>query len=100
LTTGSARTLLDQLLGLERAAGRVRRDGDRWGPRALDLDLLVYAEACRDEPELTLPHPRMHERNFVLLPLAELAPALTVPGRGTVAALLRRVGTGGIRRLD
>ncbi len=100
LTTGSARVLLDQLLGLERAAGRVRRDGERWGPRVLDLDLLVYAGVSHDEPRLTLPHPRMHERNFVLLPLAELAPALIVPGKGTVATLLHRVGDRGIRRLD
>jgi 2-amino-4-hydroxy-6-hydroxymethyldihydropteridine diphosphokinase len=83
----SARALLDRLLEVERELGRVR-GGERWGPRAIDLDLLLYGADELDEPGLTVPHPRLHERLFVLEPLAELAPDLDVPGRGRVAALL------------
>jgi len=79
--------LLDRLLDLERALGRVR-EGPRWGPRAIDLDLLLYGERKIDEPGLTVPHARLHERLFVLEPLAELAPDALVPGRGRVAELL------------
>ena len=64
------------------------RGGERWGPRAIDLDLLLYGDETIDEPGLTVPHPRLHERLFVLEPLAELAPELAVPGRGQVSALL------------
>lgn len=78
--------LLRRLQGIEQAAGRQR--GERWGPRTLDLDLLVLGRLVVDEPALTLPHPRIAERNFVLLPLAEIAPDLEVPQRGTVARLL------------
>ena len=60
----------------------------RFGPRTIDLDLLVYGDETADEPGLTLPHPRLHERRFALEPLAELAPGLVVPGRGPVSALL------------
>jgi len=85
------RQLLDVLLGVERSLGRVR-PGTRWGPRTIDLDLLVHGDIACDEPGLTLPHPRLHERRFVLEPLAELAPDLVVPGRGEVAALLAALG--------
>ena len=81
------RALLDVLLEVERALGRAR-SGERWGPRTIDLDLLVHGEVTCDEPGLTLPHPRLHERRFALEPLAELAPDLVVPGRGTVTELL------------
>lgn len=82
--------LLEALLAIERAAGRVR-DGERWGPRTLDLDLLhVCGVELRDE-QLTLPHPSMAERAFVLLPLNDLAPALYLPGLGTVGELLGAV---------
>lgn len=80
------RSLLDVLLDVETRLGRVR--DERWGPRAIDLDLLVLGDVVIDEPGLTLPHPRLHERRFVLEPLAELAPDLVVPGRGRVAELL------------
>jgi 2-amino-4-hydroxy-6-hydroxymethyldihydropteridine diphosphokinase len=86
-TTLGARELLDRLLAVERSLGRVRT-GERWGPRTLDLDLLLYGDAVLEEPGLTVPHPRLHERRFVLEPLHELAPDLVVPGRGPVAALL------------
>jgi 2-amino-4-hydroxy-6-hydroxymethyldihydropteridine diphosphokinase len=78
--------LLARLLNIEERLGRVR--GERFGPRTIDLDLLVYGDEIVDEPGLTVPHPRLHERRFALEPLAELAPAVIVPGRGPVSALL------------
>jgi 2-amino-4-hydroxy-6-hydroxymethyldihydropteridine diphosphokinase len=87
-TTLSARELLDGLLGVERDLGRTREDGERWGPRTIDLDLLVYGAETVAEPGLTVPHPRLHERRFALEPLAELEPELDIPGRGSVSALL------------
>lgn len=86
--------LLHAMLALEQAHRRVR--GRRNGPRTLDLDLLLYDERELDEPGLVLPHPRMHERAFVLVPLHEIAPEANVPGRGRVSALLRQVGTRGV----
>ena len=82
------RDLLDVLLDVERRFGRDRATEVRWGPRTLDLDLLLHGDVVQDEPGLTLPHPRLHERRFVLEPLADLDPALVVPGHGTVAELL------------
>ena len=84
----SPRELLGRLLAIETRLGRVRGQGPRFGPRTIDLDLLLYGEETVDEPGLTLPHPRLHERRFALEPLAELDPALVVPGRGPVQALL------------
>jgi len=84
--------LLGALLAIERSAGR-ERDRARWGPRVLDLDLLLYGNAVLDQPGLTLPHRYLHERAFVLLPLADLAPELEVPGRGRVRELLARLAT-------
>ena len=84
------RELLDHLLGIERGAGR-ERDGTRWGPRILDLDILAYAQRRVAEPGLQVPHPHLHERAFVLVPLAEIAPDLHIPGRGRVADLLAGV---------
>ena len=85
-TTLSARELLEALLGIERTLGRVR--GERWGPRTIDLDLLLYGDAVVDEPGLEVPHPRLHERRFALEPLSKLDPELDVPGRGRVSTLL------------
>jgi 2-amino-4-hydroxy-6-hydroxymethyldihydropteridine diphosphokinase len=82
----SARDLLDTLLAVERRLGRERRE--RWGPRTIDLDLLLFGEEAIDEPGLTVPHPRLHERRFALEPLAEIAPDALIPGRGRVANLL------------
>ncbi len=94
------RELLEALQSLERARGRDRRVEARWGPRTLDLDILVYAGLVLDEPGLTIPHPRAHLRRFVLGPLAELAPELVLPGqRRTVRALLACLddsGAGGV----
>ena len=81
------RPLLDHLLDVERRLGR-ERVGPQWGPRTIDLDLLVYGDGRIDEPGLQVPHPRLAERRFVLEPLAELAPELEIPGSGTVRALL------------
>ncbi len=84
----SPRELLNRLLAVERALGR-RRDGPRFGPRTIDLDLLVYGSDEVSEPGLTVPHPRLAERRFALEPLAELDAGLGVPGRGSVSDLLR-----------
>jgi 2-amino-4-hydroxy-6-hydroxymethyldihydropteridine diphosphokinase len=81
------RELLDRLLAVELALGRTR-DGPRFGPRTVDLDLLVHGDTRLSEPGLELPHPRLHERRFALEPLAELDPDLDIPGRGPVSALL------------
>jgi len=89
-TDEEPRALLDRLLEVERALGRTR-EGPRYGPRTIDLDLLLYGDLELDEPGLTVPHPRLHERLFVLEPLAELAPELVVPGRGPLKALLSRL---------
>jgi 2-amino-4-hydroxy-6-hydroxymethyldihydropteridine diphosphokinase len=78
--------LLDVLLAVELGLGRERRE--RFGPRTIDLDLLLYGDEALDEPGLTVPHPRLHERRFALEPLAELDAGLSVPGRGPVSALL------------
>ena len=86
-TTLSPRELLDVLLRIERTLGRVR-DGTRWGPRTVDLDLLVYADEMVDEPGLRVPHPRLQERRFALEPLAELDPGLVIPGAGRVLDVL------------
>ena len=88
-TALAPRALLEGLLAIERAFGRARRE--RWGPRTLDLDLLLYGDVVVDEPGLHVPHPHLHERAFVLRPLADVAPQAVVPGQGTVAQLLARV---------
>ena len=87
----SARALLGALLELERAFGRDRGIGSPQGPRTLELDLLLYGDESIDEPLLKVPHPRLHERRFVLEPLAELDPSLEIPGYGPVQALLARL---------
>jgi 2-amino-4-hydroxy-6-hydroxymethyldihydropteridine diphosphokinase len=86
-TSLEPRALLEALLAVERELGRTR-EGPRFGPRSIDLDLLLYDDVVLDEPDLTLPHPRLHERRFALEPLSELAPGLEVPGRGTVESLM------------
>ena len=96
-TTLPARTLLDALFDIEARLGRTRTYPQ--APRTLDLDLLLYGDETVDEPGLEIPHPRMHLRAFVLVPLAEIAPAATIPGRGRVADLLPGVGDQAIERL-
>jgi 2-amino-4-hydroxy-6-hydroxymethyldihydropteridine diphosphokinase len=81
------RVLLDLLLDVEARLGR-ERDAMHWGPRLIDLDLLLYSDRIVEEPGLTVPHPFLHERLFALEPLAELAPDAVIPGRGDVSGLL------------
>ena len=98
LDTGLApEELLAALLAVEKRFGRVR--GEKNGPRRLDLDLLLHGDAVLALPGLTLPHPRLHLRAFVLVPLAEIAPDLALPGRGSVAAWLPAVALQAIERL-
>jgi 2-amino-4-hydroxy-6-hydroxymethyldihydropteridine diphosphokinase len=97
-TTLSAGTLLDRCHGVEAAFGRVR--DEIWGPRTLDLDLIVYGDVVSADPELTLPHPRAHLRGFVLAPWHAIDPDATIPGRGRVADLLAAAGPADVRRLD
>ena len=92
--------LLDALLRIERQAGRERDEGARWGPRVLDLDLLLYAGARIDLPGLRVPHPHLHERAFALVPLAEIAAAEPFPGHGSVGQALRQVDVQGVEVLD
>ncbi len=98
LTRLEPEALLGHLQRLEARAGRIR-DGERWGPRVLDLDLLVFAGRQATSDTLVLPHPGIAERPFVTLPLAEIAPTLTVPGVGTAASLARRHAGLEIRRI-
>ena len=93
-TALSARLLLGRLLELERTFGRDRAVVPAQGPRTLDLDLLLYGQDVIDEPGLEIPHPRLHERRFVLEPLAELDPSLEVPGKGSVQTLLAKLDSG------
>ena len=81
-TSLGAQALLQSLFAIERQHGRVREAELRWGPRTLDLDLLLYGEAVIDEPGLRVPHPHLHERAFALLPLLELAADARIPGHG------------------
>jgi 2-amino-4-hydroxy-6-hydroxymethyldihydropteridine diphosphokinase len=90
--------LLNALLGIERAAGR-QRNGERWGPRTLDLDLLHVAGQTINDERLTLPHPHIADRAFVLLPLNDVAPELDIPGQGKVVELLRNVDAQGCTAL-
>lgn len=94
-----AAELLTALLAIERGQGRQRCADQRNGPRTLDLDLLLYADLVCDEPALTLPHPGAHQRDFVLVPLAEIAPQVLIPGRGQVGDLLAGCIDHGLRRL-
>ncbi len=98
LTQLDAPGLLGELLALERSLGRPA-ERERWGPRIIDLDLLIHGRERREEPGLTLPHPGIVERNFVLYPLCDLAPELEVPGLGRVAELKGRLAPLGLERL-
>lgn len=89
----SPRELLVELQRTEEAFGR-SRDGTRWGPRLLDLDILLYGDAVIDEPGLHVPHPGAAERSFVLIPLQEVAPDLVIPGHGSVRDLCGRLEDG------
>jgi 2-amino-4-hydroxy-6-hydroxymethyldihydropteridine diphosphokinase len=83
---------------IEATAGRVR--DVRWGPRTLDVDIVVFDEVVSDDPVLTLPHPRAHERAFVLAPWVDIDPDARIPGRGAIAQLLADLGMDGVHRLE
>jgi 2-amino-4-hydroxy-6-hydroxymethyldihydropteridine diphosphokinase len=91
-----ARDILRLCAAAEAAAGRMR--AVRWGPRTLDVDIVVCGEETSADPELTLPHPRAHERAFVLAPWLDVDAAAVLPGHGPVAGLLTRIGAAGVRR--
>ncbi|MFC5814019.1 2-amino-4-hydroxy-6-hydroxymethyldihydropteridine diphosphokinase [Nonomuraea harbinensis] len=94
-TTLEPHTLLERAQSTEDAFGRVRQE--RWGPRTLDIDLIVVGDIVSDDPELTLPHPMAHERAFVLLPWAQADPGAELPGKGRVADLLAGLDQRGAR---
>lgn len=99
LETGlEAEVLLDHLQAIEAEQGR-QRDGQRWGARTLDLDILLYDDLVMKTNRLTIPHVGAHEREFVLYPLNEIAPDLEIPGHGQVSELARHCDPNGIRRL-
>jgi 2-amino-4-hydroxy-6-hydroxymethyldihydropteridine diphosphokinase len=98
LTQDSPQDFLSKLLAIERSMGRVQRE--RWGPRVIDLDLVWMVDAAVDEPGLKVPHPGVSTRNFVLYPLADIAPTIQIPGMGTVLDLKSSVGGGGISVLE
>ncbi|GLW10273.1 2-amino-4-hydroxy-6-hydroxymethyldihydropteridine diphosphokinase [Microtetraspora sp. NBRC 13810] len=94
-TTLDPHTLLERAQGVERAFGRERRE--HWGPRTLDVDLIALGDLVLGDPELTLPHPRAHERAFVLVPWSAADPEAALPGYGPVAGLLAGLDTSGVR---
>ncbi|MEG3789271.1 2-amino-4-hydroxy-6-hydroxymethyldihydropteridine diphosphokinase [Lysobacter sp. CCNWLW3] len=100
-TTLAPQALLAAMLAIEREAGRDRREdgSDRWGPRTLDLDLLLYGQLGLDEPGLRLPHPHLHQRAFALLPLLEIAPDAHIPGVGPARDALAQLEIGDIQTL-
>jgi 2-amino-4-hydroxy-6-hydroxymethyldihydropteridine diphosphokinase len=95
LTRLDAHSLLEQLQRIERNHGRVR--AGRWGPRTLDLDLLLYGDKAIETPDLRVPHPLMHQRLFVLLPLQDIAPDRSIPGRGSLSELIAVCPAGGVK---
>lgn len=94
-----AKQLLHYLQAIEQRNGRIR-NGVRWGPRILDLDLLLYGSEISSDDELTLPHPGAHERIFVLAPLCEIAPGVEIPGKGRAADLLKACASSAIEMVD
>lgn len=94
-----ARELLDALLSIERAHGRDRSRETRWGPRTLDMDLLVFGDEDIDEPGLRVPHPHIQQRAFVLVPMAEIAPDAVLPGAGRVRELAAAMAGEGIEAI-
>lgn len=97
-TTQSAEAMLARAEAIEEAGGRIREE--HWGPRTLDVDIIVYGTGTVDQPGLTVPHPRSHERAFVLVPWADIDPDADIPGRGPVRDLLAGLDTTGVQRLE
>lgn len=99
-TSLDPRGLLDALLRIEREFGRERGGGTRWGPRTLDLDLLLHGDAVVDQDGLRLPHPHLHERAFALVPLLEIARDILIPGQGSARDALSRLETSAIEAIE
>ena len=99
-TTLDPHGLWDRCSAVEAALGRSREREELWGPRAVDIDLLLFGDVVLGEPDLVIPHPRMQERGFVLVPLVEIAPDVTIPGVGTARAALNAVGGQGVRPIQ
>ena len=97
-TALSARTVLERAQNVEAAFQRTRETA--WGPRTLDVDIITFGDEVSDDADLVLPHPRAHERAFVLAPWNDIDPGAEIPGRGRVADLLAKSGTAGVRRHD
>jgi 2-amino-4-hydroxy-6-hydroxymethyldihydropteridine diphosphokinase len=100
LTRLEPAALLNAMKHIEQRLGRVRKSGDRWGARIIDLDLLVYGTVVLEQEGLTIPHPGIFERNFVLFPLLDIAPQLIIPGQGSVEVLAQRFADSAIQRLE
>ena len=98
-TSLTPRALLERLLAVETEFGRHRPDGERWGPRTLDLDLLLYGDAVIDEPGLRVPHPHLHERAFALVPLLDVLPEARIPGYGAARDAVSVLEMSNIRSL-
>ena len=94
----SPEDLFTRMVAIEEQAGRVR-DGEQWGPRILDLDLLMYGKKKIDEAHLTVPHPGMHERDFVIIPLAEIAGNMKIPGHGLLSTLINQVENHSLKKV-
>lgn len=97
-TTLEPQALLAELHGIEARHGRVREE--HWGPRTLDLDILLYDDRIINSPELTVPHPGLYDRNFVLYPLVEIAPDLVIPGAGDIGGLVARCERGSLKKIN
>jgi 2-amino-4-hydroxy-6-hydroxymethyldihydropteridine diphosphokinase len=95
-----ARALWERCSAVEAALGRSREREERWGPRAIDIDLLLFGEGSVVEPDLVVPHPRLAERAFVIVPLAEIAPEARIGPAGTAAAVRARIDASGVRAVE
>lgn len=94
----SAEDLFERMLKIETRAGRTRA-GEQWGPRVIDLDLLIYGKNTINSDTLTVPHPGMHERDFVIIPLAEVAGNISIPGHGLLTTLINKVENHSLKKL-
>ena len=99
LTRLTPENLLSELLNIEQRMGRRRQPAGRWGPRVIDLDLLLYGDRIIDAPNLSVPHPGISERNFVLFPLLDIAPQLAIPGQGKVATMAEGMDSSPLQRI-
>lgn len=99
LTHLAPEDLLSELLSIEERMGRRRQSGGRWGPRVIDLDLLLYGDRIIDRRNLSVPHPGISERNFVLFPLLDIAPELAIPGQGKVATMANGLDSSALQRI-